>query len=120
MAEDVTGRVEVLVERSPACPVVVATGAVGSITPDGLISLQMYVDRGSLPRSLVLEQRAPGVVEQVGQNGPEAPITRTIVAEVLITMQGAQQFGSLIEKVIDTFRAAQEAASSAASEASTR
>jgi hypothetical protein len=98
MADDATQNLKVLFERSPICPVIVATGAWSGGTSDGHLDLQ-FVDRSPAPKSVTVQQVGTQLV-QTQIEPVNAVAVRTVVAELLMSPSAAWQVARLIDNLL--------------------
>jgi hypothetical protein len=97
MADPAPPQVKVVFERSPTCQVTPASGMWGAPLPDGLLSVQFYIERAAPPKSVTMQQQGP-VLVQVAQE-PDGTIIRYVVAEVVMSPATAFQLRGLINNM---------------------
>jgi hypothetical protein len=103
MADPVTTRYQLAFARSPICQTVPASGAFGSATSDGSISLQFFLDRQMPPKTLSIEVtgQATNVVGQEGGATPQNPhLLREVLAEVVLTPSAAYGVSEQIKTML--------------------
>jgi len=115
MTEDTPTTVPFHYIKSNFFRVVHTDGAIGSVSPAGLIFVSLYSERVAIPQTMVHE------ITESGQMGPEHPeervsrngIVREIEFGALMSVDTATHLVTWLQEKIDLLRKMQEAAEAA-------
>lgn len=86
------------------------TGAFGGMTPQGMVHVTFWHDRGALPEVQVFEQGTNKELERFPKFEEEVPIQRVLEFSALMTPDIADKIGKWLQEKAEQFRAQVEKA----------
>jgi hypothetical protein len=96
--------------KAPDFKVVWADGAIGSITPNGIISFVMYAERAAIPRRQVFEVGSDGRLgeERLEKRISRGSIVREMACNIFLSQEGAENLAHWLLEQVEELKAMTE------------